>query len=225
MARQRLSRAESRQLTRDRLLTAAADAFAELGVNGASVEHIAERAGYSRGAFYGNFEDKDDLVIELLKQRTLRELEEVQALRAGTSSFEEVLKRLRAWNIARAEHLESWLSLRLELILHAIRSPRIRPLLAQRELIARQVTAEGVARELGQMQRTLPADTAFLGLILHALEDGLLIQRLLTPESISEAVVVDAVGLLMRAWAALTASQPAPRARARQSTKTSTRVR
>jgi AcrR family transcriptional regulator len=199
--RQRLTRAQSRQQTRQRLLAAAAELFAEQGVNGASVEQIAERAGYSRGAFYSNFEDKDKLVLALLEQRTLREVEEVRALRQGAGSFEEVLERLRAWNIARSRHLESWLALRLELILHALRTPRLRPLLADRELIARRAIAAGIEHELLQTRAVPPADTAFLALIVHALEDGLLIQRLLTPDAISEAVVVDAVALLMRAWA------------------------
>jgi AcrR family transcriptional regulator len=203
VARRRLTRAQSRQQTRARLLAAAAELFAEQGVNGASVEQIAERAGYSRGAFYANFDDKDELVLELLKQRTLREVEEVRALRQAAGSFEDVLERLRAWNIARGRHLESWLALRLELILHAVRNPRLRPLLAERELIARRAIAAGIEQELRQAGAAPPAETAFLALIVHALEDGLLIQRLLAPDEISEAIVVDAGALLMHAWAAL----------------------
>jgi AcrR family transcriptional regulator len=49
----RLTREESRKRTRDRLVAAAAELFTEQGVNGTSVEQIAERAGYSRGAFTG----------------------------------------------------------------------------------------------------------------------------------------------------------------------------
>ena len=79
----RMTRAESRQQTRERLLAAAAELFAERGVNGASVEQIAERAGYSRGAFYGNFTDKHELAVDLLKQRTLQELEEVTDRTSG----------------------------------------------------------------------------------------------------------------------------------------------
>ena len=49
--RQRLTREESQGLTRTRLLEAGAEVFAEKGFYGASVEEIAERAGYTRGAF------------------------------------------------------------------------------------------------------------------------------------------------------------------------------
>ncbi|VVJ23013.1 Transcriptional regulator [Amycolatopsis camponoti] len=68
MTGNRLTRAESRERTKDRLLAAAAELFAERGVNGTSVEQIADRAGYTRGAFYGNFEDKHELVVALLER-------------------------------------------------------------------------------------------------------------------------------------------------------------
>jgi AcrR family transcriptional regulator len=66
VAAKRLTRAESRERTKERLLDAAAELFAERGVNGTSVEQIADRAGYTRGAFYGNFGGKYDLVVALL---------------------------------------------------------------------------------------------------------------------------------------------------------------
>ncbi|MFJ1766338.1 TetR/AcrR family transcriptional regulator [Amycolatopsis sp. NPDC088138] len=69
MAGKRLTRAESREVTKARLLDAAAGLFAEHGVNGTSVERIAERAGYTRGAFYANFEDKGELVAALSGRR------------------------------------------------------------------------------------------------------------------------------------------------------------
>ncbi|WP_144794887.1 TetR/AcrR family transcriptional regulator [Microbacterium paludicola] len=54
-----------RENTRARLLDAAAQVFAEDGLDGASVEAICERAGFTRGAFYSNFESKDELFLEL----------------------------------------------------------------------------------------------------------------------------------------------------------------
>lgn len=54
-----------RENTRARLLDAAAALFAEVGLEGASVEAICERAGFTRGAFYSNFDSKDQLFLEL----------------------------------------------------------------------------------------------------------------------------------------------------------------
>lgn len=54
-----------REATRQKLLDAAAQVFAEEGLDAASVEEICERAGFTRGAFYSNFESKDELFLEL----------------------------------------------------------------------------------------------------------------------------------------------------------------
>ncbi|UNK70205.1 TetR/AcrR family transcriptional regulator [Microbacterium sp. H1-D42] len=55
----------SRENTRARLLDAAAQIFAEVGLEGATVEVVCERAGFTRGAFYSNFESKDELFLTL----------------------------------------------------------------------------------------------------------------------------------------------------------------
>lgn len=54
-----------RERTRQRLLDAAAEVFAEEGLDAASVEAICERAGFTRGAFYSNFDSKEELFFEL----------------------------------------------------------------------------------------------------------------------------------------------------------------
>lgn len=51
----------SRENTRARLVEAASEVFAEVGFDGASVEAICERAGFTRGAFYSNFDTKNDV--------------------------------------------------------------------------------------------------------------------------------------------------------------------
>lgn len=55
----------SRENTKARLLEAAAQVFAEAGLDGASVEAVCERAGFTRGAFYSNFDSKDELFLTL----------------------------------------------------------------------------------------------------------------------------------------------------------------
>lgn len=57
-----------RSATRERLLDAARDVLAREGIHGASVEHICEHAGFTRGAFYSNFASKDELVQALFER-------------------------------------------------------------------------------------------------------------------------------------------------------------
>lgn len=63
----RLTRAEQREQTRQRLIEAAGRVFCRVGFEAAPIDVIAEEAGFSRGAFYSNFESKDDLFLELIR--------------------------------------------------------------------------------------------------------------------------------------------------------------
>jgi AcrR family transcriptional regulator len=85
MTRKRLSRDDSREQTTQRLLDAAPKLIAKKGLEAASVENIAAAAGYTRGAFYSNFNSKDDLFIELLRRDHEKATAELNALRRDTS--------------------------------------------------------------------------------------------------------------------------------------------
>src|SRR6201989_3544078 len=93
MTRKRLSREDSREQTRQRLMDAAQKLIARKGLDAASVENIAAAAGYSRGAFYSNFKSKDDLFIELLRCDHVKAMAELNALRASEVPIDEVQQR------------------------------------------------------------------------------------------------------------------------------------
>ncbi len=61
-------RSARREVTRRRILDAAREVFAEMGVIGGTVEDICERAGFTRGAFYSNFGDKDEVLDALVER-------------------------------------------------------------------------------------------------------------------------------------------------------------
>ncbi|PPB82880.1 TetR family transcriptional regulator [Mycetohabitans endofungorum] len=66
--RTRLTREQSREQTRQRLMDAAQTLFVKKGFDASSVEDVAAAAGYTRGAFYSNFKDKAELLLALLKR-------------------------------------------------------------------------------------------------------------------------------------------------------------
>src|SRR5512135_453758 len=79
-------RSARRDATRERVLDAARDVFADRGVNGATVEEICDRAGFTRGAFYSNFDDKADVLEALIERehaRLLAHLDATMALAEG----------------------------------------------------------------------------------------------------------------------------------------------
>jgi AcrR family transcriptional regulator len=68
MKRERLTHAQRREQTRESLLEAARKTFVKKGFAATSVVDIAETAGYTRGAFYSNFDSKPELLLELLRR-------------------------------------------------------------------------------------------------------------------------------------------------------------
>src|SRR6267378_870431 len=79
----RLTRAQQQAMTRERLLAAAERVFARHGYGGASIDLISAEAGYSKGAIYSNFESKEAVFLELLRQymeRDMAALEQIVAL-------------------------------------------------------------------------------------------------------------------------------------------------
>ena len=126
--RPRISRAESQARTRQALLDAAREVFVERGLHRASVEAIAERAGFTRGAFYSNFSSKQELFAELLQStvyRAYREMGERQLEGDGpipsAGETAETLARIQANPDGR------WMfRLWLELLLEAGREPGVK---------------------------------------------------------------------------------------------------
>jgi AcrR family transcriptional regulator len=76
----RISRTESQMVTRAKLLSAAETEFSCFGFEGAAVDKITEKAGYSRGAFYANFNSKEELFLALVEDRMTTILDELSQL-------------------------------------------------------------------------------------------------------------------------------------------------
>ena len=111
----RLSREESRTRTREQLLASAARAFARAGYGGASVDDIAEDAGFSKGAFYSNFASKEAIFLALLEDKKLREIAAIRALLAEGDT-DTLMLGLRRWlDAADADPALSLLSAEIEL--------------------------------------------------------------------------------------------------------------
>jgi AcrR family transcriptional regulator len=112
-----------RERTRTALLDAAAEVFAKRGFNGASLDEIAETAGYTRGAIYKHFEGKDDLfyaVMNRVNERSLAMFGERFAI--DHEALRDVQTITQLWRDAFT--LDSHLyALVLEAQLYALRNP------------------------------------------------------------------------------------------------------
>ncbi|HEV3377508.1 MAG TPA: TetR family transcriptional regulator, partial [Thermoleophilaceae bacterium] len=73
-----LTRKQRQAQTRKRLMESAMRVFSEEGLDGASIDAIAAAAGYTKGAFYANFESKDELFLTILDDRIDSRIKEVE---------------------------------------------------------------------------------------------------------------------------------------------------
>lgn len=120
-----------RELTRTALLEAAAQVFSRRGFYGASLDEIAETAGFTRGAIYKNFADKEGLFLATIERR------DQQTLAAFSEWFDERIEHGDAPpnqdTAALAQAFQQimgrnqdWYALDLEARLYALRNPAFR---------------------------------------------------------------------------------------------------
>lgn len=198
--KRRLTRAEQQAKTRARLIAAAAKVFARRGFPAASVEEIAEEAGYSHGAVYSNFDGKADLFLAVFEDymaERVRELAETQTVLPDDAPLEVRARALAdQWMDRLARDRES-VVLHMEFIAHAGRDPELAGRFGSRSLAMREAVARYIAhyqQEAG-LDLALPVDD--LALVLRALGIGLAIESLVGPHTVRHDLYGDFVELLV----------------------------
>ncbi len=193
----RLTRAQSKALTRRRILAAAARAFSRDGYAGASVEEIAESAGYSVGAVYSNFESKEHLFAELLAdQRAERSARLARALEEP-GGREERLARLARLVVEFADGGAAMAAFGGDVGPRAFRDPELRRLVVERLREGGADLGSVVAEWLGREGIVEPGQRADAAVALAALVQGLVRRRRLTPDDVGEATIARSLGWLV----------------------------
>ena len=144
----RETRGEKQARTRAELIAAAATVFARSGYEGASVELIAEQAGYSHGAVYSNFAGKSDLFLAVFEQYMADRAQELAATQAGIEDGAPLEIRARAladqWMERFASDRESFL-LHLEFLAASRRQPELAKRFGSRSAALRETIAAFIA--------------------------------------------------------------------------------
>lgn len=186
----------TRDETRARLFTAAADVFAAHGIAAATIEQIADAAGLTRGAFYSNFADKDALVAAMLEDHLKRTSRRNLDLLDANQEPTELVDALRE-NLHRGDDpLHELPLLEIELMLYAARRPELRPVLTSRLEAMQALVGEMAARSLRHAGVRHEIDPMRLGRLLVAAEDGFRLHRLLDPDNTPADAFLDGLELL-----------------------------
>lgn len=189
-----------RQQTRDYLLQAAAQVFAARGFHAASIDEIAAAAGFTKGAVYSNFKDKEDLFLAMLEAIYTREIAALKETlvasdippEARLSDFVSLIRN------ETGETPDNWTALYLEFTLYALRNPAARERLNELGRRDIQAIAEIIGDEKTRRDTEKPEQAESAARIIVALFRGLGIMRALEPDTAHDALLQDAVAFVTR---------------------------
>jgi AcrR family transcriptional regulator len=180
----RLSRAEQNDRNRALLLAAALRVFLARGYHAATLEQIADEAGFSKGVVYSRFDSKADMFLALLTDRIAERAAQNAAAAGGLARPGDIAVFAGlAWQAERAA--PGWRLLVTEFRVHAARDPG----LSRRYAVAHARTVDGIAGVLASIAErnghALAVPARQLAELLLAIETGLALEHLANPSAVS----------------------------------------
>jgi AcrR family transcriptional regulator len=213
MKSKRKTQSERREETREQVLAAAARVFAARGFHATSLDAIAEEAGFSRGAVYYNFADKEELFLELLDRRCAERAQDLRAVFADTPE-DDVAATSRQAQLAAQHALDAmtgdpeWRALYLEFLAHAARDSAFRRRFSKRSDEMRGALEEVVVDRTRPVADALDMEPEQLAVVIDALGTGLWAHHMLhgsravPPDLFSKALALLVDGIAARAGVA-----------------------
>ena len=187
----RKRKGDKRDRTRAALLEAARALIREKGYERTTLEEVASRAGMTTGAIYGNFKNRDELFIELGQVYWAPVKPDV----APGATFAEAMRAMAAATIAAVDARVPAAVGRLTGLAYALKNAELR-------LRVHEITKDSYEFGAAWLRRfdanELPMPPEVLVRVIHALIEGLVLQRILTPELFPDEVFYQAFAALAR---------------------------
>jgi AcrR family transcriptional regulator len=188
----RLSRSEQVERNRAGVLAAARRVFLARGYLGASLENIAEEAGFSKGVVYSQFESKADLFLALLEQRIAERAAQNDRVARTVVGEQSVAALLRHAEQTSARE-PAWSLLLIEFRAHAARDPELNQRYARLHVRTVERFAEALdrAHERAGIERLLPA--RHMAELILAIDSGVALERAVNRDALPTATVARAL--------------------------------
>jgi AcrR family transcriptional regulator len=180
---------DKRERTRATLLEAARTLIREKGYERTTLEEVATRAGMTTGAIYGNFKNRDELFIAL-GQRYWAPI--APKVKPG-ATFAEAMRALAKATLAAVDDRKSAAIGRLTGLAYTLQNPDLRKQVHDITKDSYEIGAEWLGT-FDRSQLPMPADR--LVRVLHALIEGLVMQRIITPDLCPDDVFYGAFAAL-----------------------------
>ena len=191
MVKRRLTRAERSARTRAELMASARQLFLRRGFHAASLEQVAEEAGFTIGAVYSRFGSKADLFLAILDQRIDQLVAEVAQVAGLDQPIPDHAELLAGRRMALLEREREWFPLVLEFWSHAARHER---------LVG--AYAGLIEADYARLGLTLPLAPEVLARAVVAMGNGVALERLTGPPKVPEGLLSTMAVAFLRGLAA-----------------------
>src|SRR6476646_244120 len=182
---------DKRERTRAALLTGARALIREIGYEQTTLEKVARRAGMTTGAIYGNFKNRDELFIALGQTYWAPVAPRI----APGATFAEAMHALAKATLAAVDERAPAAIGRLTGVAYALKNDELRSRVVEVTKNSYEFGAEWL-RTFDRGELPMPPDD--LVRVIHALIEGLVMQRILTPELCPDQVFYAAFAALAR---------------------------
>jgi AcrR family transcriptional regulator len=182
----RLTRKEKQAHTRSCLMKSAARVFARRGLQNASIDEVAEDAGFTKGAFYANFKSKEELFLAMLDERFAERLSEIDKALATDEAPEAQAQQAGRDFAGYLSADREWQRLFFEFAAHAARDDDFRQELVTRYRSLRERIAGVFERRAAELGVTPPFPLQEVALMTFAMANGVALESLLEPDVASD---------------------------------------
>jgi AcrR family transcriptional regulator len=189
-AGRRRPKGDKRARTRAKLLEAARELVREKGYASTTLEDVARRAGMTSGAIYGNFKNRNDLFMALAAAYWAP----IKPRFSLGSSFTEKMRALAEATVAAIPGRRDAAVGRLTGMAYALTHEELRAQVRETTARSYEFGAAWLRSVATDEELPMPPDT--LVRVIHAVTEGLLFQRFLTPELVPDEVFYAAFAAL-----------------------------
>ena len=176
------TRRQKQEETRSSLLRSAAKLFCRKGLEGASVEDVAQDAGFTKGAFYSNFKSKEELFLVMMDEKFGAELERIDRILAGTGEARDEANAAAEDFIRYVYSDPEWPRLYFEFVAYAARNEDFRQELATRHRALRARLTDVYERWSANFPARPPVPIEDVAAMTDFMADGFLLDKLVDPE-------------------------------------------
>jgi AcrR family transcriptional regulator len=187
----------TRAQTRQRLLQAAGEVFAERGYDRSSLDDVGTAAGLTKGAVYSSFAGKDDLFYALMRERIDERLALVTEAVERQTTVQDIKHDAGSGLAQLMSSQREWHLLFIEFWARAVRDPGLRDEFACERRSVRGLIAQFLEARAVEAEVNLPAPAEQLAVAVLALSNGIAIEHLADPDTVDPSIFGVTLGLLL----------------------------